>query len=546
MPIVSGANALWPFAGQPHAKNHQFGLYAAELGDSFLNRMLKQNVTPEDAVARYLALDVNAMVNLDRLLEINLDQQRRRDELTDYRFADVISDRFRSEYLFLTPYHPNLWMARHWAAEVFRQIEVGEDAIAQLEQGLSRAPFPQVAAPIHPSVIRHFGLCFLPEEPRYHLGYEGNVTFTEFATRYMRYDWNEDLSKGSALALAGKLEAAEARLRLGLERAPSSVDGLRTLTTLLGRARRHDEAVAVMQRAVVFDPNDPGLQALFAAVLQDAGKLNEAEVAVRRAIALEPRRVLFRSRLSKVLAAANRLDDALEEAKKAVTLDPRNPEIQTDLGLCLLGWVGLEEAEAAIRQAIEIAPWNWMTIMQLVNALERQGKLEEASKAALRAMELNPKWANPRIRLVRLLERTGQATEAEAVLRQAIEALPDTAVLYHELSYLLERRGDLDGAVQAASRALALDASEVAFHVHYSQLLARQDNVEAAIEAARRAVMLRPQGPGLHGHLSQLLTRAGRLDEAEAVIRQAIELAPENSRRLPTSKPSAGAPGQAG
>jgi hypothetical protein len=83
--------------------------------------MIKPGVPPDEAVQR--DLDIDAMVDLDRLLEeVNLDQQRARDALTEYRFAELMADRFRDEHLFLTPYHPNHALARLWAMEVFQRI----------------------------------------------------------------------------------------------------------------------------------------------------------------------------------------------------------------------------------------------------------------------------------------------------------------------------------------------------------------------------------------------------------------------------------------
>ncbi len=210
--LVPAVNAgfLWPFAGQRHPKS--FKLVIGDYVDSFLNRMLKQNVPPEEAVQRYLELDVNAMVNLDRLLEVSIDQQRRLDALTDYNFADRILDRFRDEYLFLKPYHLNVALSHYWAREIFRHLGIDEEIITRLQEQQTWAPFPQDETPIHPAVIRHFGLRFLPEQPRYRFSTEGEVTFSEFALRYLRFDWNEELDEGTALARAGKRTAALEKL----------------------------------------------------------------------------------------------------------------------------------------------------------------------------------------------------------------------------------------------------------------------------------------------------------------------------------------------
>ena len=53
--------------------------------------MIKRGAGPDEAVERYLALDINATVNLDRLYEISVEKQRQRDEVSGFRIADLIA-----------------------------------------------------------------------------------------------------------------------------------------------------------------------------------------------------------------------------------------------------------------------------------------------------------------------------------------------------------------------------------------------------------------------------------------------------------------------
>ena len=198
----------WPFGGQYHPKSTKLiRRYDAQLGDSFLNRKVRQNADIDDAVNEYINLDVGKVVDLDRLLEMSLDQQRQRDEATSFSFAPFIAENFRSKYLFLTPDHPNLELARLWALEILKRVIPDRD-LGRVERCLTSNPFPTSAAPIHPLVIRHFGLTFLPDNPTYPFFYEGRLTFAEFAGRYLRHEWNADLEDGLTLIQAGKREGA--------------------------------------------------------------------------------------------------------------------------------------------------------------------------------------------------------------------------------------------------------------------------------------------------------------------------------------------------
>ena len=198
VPVVS-CNFLWPFAGQPHPQNPQrayleSGAYGAESSDAWLNRMIKNGTDPETAVDRYLQLDINATMNLDRLYEIGIDKQRQRDEMTGFRIANIIAEHFRDEAVFRTPYHPNARVAVALASQFFERLGVAADDTARMRRAIRITPFPKEELPIHPSVARHFALPYVDDERRWRFMNEGGFTFREFALRYMRCEWNEPLA----------------------------------------------------------------------------------------------------------------------------------------------------------------------------------------------------------------------------------------------------------------------------------------------------------------------------------------------------------------
>ena len=189
VPLVN-AGFLWPFAGQPHPNNPtrsfcEGGPYGAESSDSYLNRMIKKGVEPEPAVEQYAELDINAMMNLDRLYEMVIDKQRQRDEATGFKIADVIAAHFRDEAVFRTPYHPNLRVAMSLATQLFERMDVHKADIDRMRRSIRMTPFPKEELPFHPSVCRHFGLRFVSDDHRYRFMNEGYFTFKEFALRYM-------------------------------------------------------------------------------------------------------------------------------------------------------------------------------------------------------------------------------------------------------------------------------------------------------------------------------------------------------------------------
>ena len=128
--LVPHASAafLWPYAGTPHPLNRaeptieQSGPYNAELGDSFLNRMIAAGTSPASAVAEYLAADVPTMRRAERMMELHLQNQRDRDAACDMNIAGRIEEQFRTQRLFRSMNHPEPVLTAWIAGEVFTRM----------------------------------------------------------------------------------------------------------------------------------------------------------------------------------------------------------------------------------------------------------------------------------------------------------------------------------------------------------------------------------------------------------------------------------------
>ncbi|GAN77998.1 WcbI family polysaccharide biosynthesis putative acetyltransferase [Acidisphaera rubrifaciens] len=258
---------LWPCSGTPHPSNSPApyldpsGPYDAELGDSFLNKLIAQNVPPELAVFEYLAADIPRLRQVDRMREIALDRQRMRDQACGgYGVADLIDSRIASEKLFCTVNHPERMLALRLAAEVFERIGVPGECLDAVEAYTDRL-FPPNEAPIHPAVARHFGLSYADANTRYRFFDEGRFTFTEYAHRYMNYAWNPDLPFGMHLAREGQHEQAIEVLQRAVEASPGSAAGRAVLADLLADRGEIAEAAKLAKRAAELEPTDAHINA---------------------------------------------------------------------------------------------------------------------------------------------------------------------------------------------------------------------------------------------------------------------------------------------
>lgn len=339
IPMVTAA-FLWPFAGSPHPKNTFYpflasGPYDGEAGDSYLNRMIRAGTDAKEAVETYANLEVNNHVNLDRLYEIVIDRQRARDAASGYQIADIIERHFRTEQIFLSPYHPNVRITTALAAQFFEQLGATTDEIERMRYCTRVTPFPKGELPLHPSVCHHFGLNFINLDRRYRFMDEGSFTFRESALRYMRYEWNDVLEEGLHLARLGKLEEARPRLVAGLEQSPLSADGHNTLSYIFGRQGARDDAIASARRAVEIEPHSAAYQMDLGGLLRQAGQLEPALEAMRSAVAIDPTEPKHHVLMAHLLRQSGDISAALEHVQEAANLDPYSTKLQAEVGTFL-------------------------------------------------------------------------------------------------------------------------------------------------------------------------------------------------------------------
>lgn len=228
VPVVDGS-FLWPFAEKPHPRNAPSeglpdGPYPAGFGDSYLDNLVAQGVEEDEAVSRYLALDIGQEAGLDDRLRTCLATQARLDASSGFDLAAFIAENFRTQTLFTTRDHLALPLFKHVGWRLFRQMGIASDRIL----GMFDTYFPPDAMPIHPGVLRHFGMAAPPADHRYPLIDEGSFTFEQFCRRYVRFEWNKLLHSAIAMVDSNPSEAIPA-LRLALETSPDSVAGLRAL-----------------------------------------------------------------------------------------------------------------------------------------------------------------------------------------------------------------------------------------------------------------------------------------------------------------------------
>ena len=499
VPLIGG-EFLWPFSGPPHPHNPTpdfmiSGPYGGESSDGFLNGMIRQGIAPEEAVEAYLKLDIAAHARLDEVYQRVMDGLRARDRRADYALAPVIERHFREERVFLSPHHPDLRLSLELAARFFQQMGASQADIDRMRATLQVTPFPKSELPIHPGVIRHFGLSFVTADRRHRFLNEGFFTFREFALRYMRLDWNPALEEGLELLRTGDLTAARDKLAIGVRLSPLSAPGHKALCHLLVREGRLADALVEAEQALEIEPDLADNHAEVGNLHRLLGHLAESERAFRAAIALNPVDPHARILLTHVLRAQGCAGEAVDIIRPAVELDPGAAHLQAELGHLLDLTGDLAAAEQAFRRAIALAPENGHFHHQLSHALHRLGRLPEAV----------------------------------AIAETAVRLAPSQPHLHAYLGHLGVVRNELPAAEAAYRAAVALAPHEAGLRIALSDVLARQDRLDDAAGEARVAVTVAPFNAHAYRILGSLLLRMGHAGAAEDALWHAFDLEPNDT-----------------
>jgi tetratricopeptide (TPR) repeat protein len=319
----------------------------------------------------------------------------------------------------------------------------------------------------------------------------------------------------------------------------------------LAEAGRLDEAEARLRARLAVDPND------------EATHLLLAQVAVRRLDA--PEALAGRSPEDWARLALDHLD-------RVHTSDPnRAVMLQVCRGRALHRLLRLEEAEAAWLEALRISPTAPEAGWHLLELYYVQGRQEEARRLALRLHELEPD-AHDRVRLLvellrldarppapgsvaMLLEpvvrrnphdlhssialglalvRNGELDRGMDLLRRTLDAHPESPAAWEAWLTGLDDGGRLDELGSAVGRippALATDPRFARFRGRVAQ--ERQDWKVAAQEY-RRGLRHDPHDAKLRYRLARALRQVGATAEAEPLDRehQAYQAALDEARPL--------------
>ena len=157
---------------------------------------------------------------------------------------------------------------------------------------------------------------------------------------------------------------------------------------------QHVQAVAVLQKAALKDPEDLEILAGYGKALADAGRLQEAAEVLKQAHL--PEKPNWSVLSAQGLVADQMGDSRMAQAfyREALKINPGEPTILSNLGLSLALTKQLDQAEESLRQANAHPQADGRVRQNLALVLALQGKFGEAEAVAARDLSQEQAAAN--------------------------------------------------------------------------------------------------------------------------------------------------------
>ena len=512
---------LWPHATQAHPLNKAYpphlraGPYPWLFGDATLNRLMKRHPDPDEAFAAYDKIDPTARLDLDRLYELTGEKIRSLENMCGIPVWDFIAENFKKVRLFWDQGHPTWALYRLVLRAVTRQLPLGleeadVDVVLRRYQGARLYWTSQT--PIHPRIARHFGLEWCDETTQFRCKSDGFFTHREWVGRYLRYQFDEEASRGEWLTFKApqQQEEGERWLRAALEKSPDNVLTQFHLVQNLRRQGRFAEAAPFAQSV-----------AQSAQMGNDAGVHDDA---------------------AGILSRLDRLPEALAHAQRAVALDPDNAVYLFRVGSLALRMGDYDAAAPALAKASALDPYDLNSRLSWAEALSRLGRSEAADAIYEEAQRLWPDMHEPAYRHAVQLMLRDQIAPATVKIEQALAIHPDHAIGHRVRARLAARSADLAQAEASYRRSVEIDENDVESWSELTDVLGRLNRLEESCAAARRSLAPEPALGIVYIRAAQWLLAAGYVEEAAPALARAKTLLPDHpalgslASRLETSQ----------
>ena len=225
---------------------------------------------------------------------------------------------------------------------------------------------------------------------------------------------------------SGRLPEAEAGYRQVLDTDPQQFDALRLLGLLAHQRGDHEEAFALLDRAIVVRSDVAEAFNELGAVHHARNHAEAARLCFERALALQPDFFQARLNLACLLGMQHQFANAEAEFERLASLHGDRAEVYANLGVVQHEQGKLLAAIQSYRKALALNPNLTEAHFNLAQALQTLGDIPSAIQESEALLRFDAENVRARVLLGRLLHAQGRNADAQECFRQAIADKPDS------------------------------------------------------------------------------------------------------------------------
>jgi len=355
----------------------------------------------------------------------------------------------------------------------------------------------------------------------------------------------QSLNLGMAYARTVQLEKASDVLRTALNSAPDFLPIAKELAVVLVLLTRNDDAIAVLDLALLKHPDDVDTQLLYLRALVSAhsdkagavgrrllsaaphnwealylnglletqdGKLEQARAHLEESIAINPNFAKSHQKLGLVFAQLQETPQAIEQLEQAIALGDREPEAQFELAMILRNSGHAEQAKQHLNLFRQLQKARTDQVQAadqatLGDQALAAGDLAQAVTSYRKAIDSNPRDAALAYKLAIAFDKSHDTADELAALEQAIHLNPNLAEAQTQMGFLAMRSGDTSKAEIYFRAAAHASPSDAVAWVNLAALLASEAKWQDASDAVRHALQIDPANEKAR-QLSQAIAEA--------------------------------------
>ena len=403
--------------------------------------------------------------------------------------------------------------------EILRNLDRHEDAIKVFRQSIE-------ADPNHSWVYAELGASL------FRLGQvdEALKSFDEALQRNPDDPWTLR-AKAEALASQNRHEEAIPLLKHVIEIEPSPA-AYSELSESLQAARKFTEALDVIdqgaQLALEQNPNDPTTMVVRGQVLNALGRYDEAIAVLKRSLIINPDLDTAHAELGSALLEKGLYEEALSELDQALRLNDNNSKALTNKGRTLFVLSRAEEAIQYLRRSAELDPEEASTYITLGAALRETDKLDEALKVLDEGLNLDPENAFGLLTKGQVLHSLNRLEEALPAIEQSIQLDAENDSAHAELASILFELKRHDAALLAINEALRLEPKNAFALGTKADILQTLGTFEEARKTIDEALALAPDNSWLLLIKGQILSALGQHEEAIESFDRRLSASPDD------------------